>query len=584
MLHTSIAAPPRAVIALDRPTPESPSSLIPPLIAARSHGSDDDDGDRDDAAGESDLHLLHHQRAWNGEKMSSEELDGELSERILEETDPDPFSGSRLDSRNTRKLKTKITKAGRSKAEDAAAGAGEKLEMELPNGSRAMNDRALETAREEISGLKEQLARSQERERGYLVALRAYAGETMGDERSSGSLGSGLEEITDDLRSTFRAKTDQDMFWIRTHEDAQYTYRQMENEVRSLRAELEDQDKVWKGEWERKSAQLLLERDRCRAASHAAQKAVLARDEEVRELRKQLLALKHSISTWRRTEGQVTDDVLTEKFRTLGHDLQNWTINHFRRASLDSSCLSDRTKADIASTVPSYEMLLATNVKLHVIQAVISSIIVREIFACYYFGLSSDHVVNLQELEAYFWTIAPPIMVNKWRAAALSMVRHGEDKAIQARMANRIDIIESRINGLLYELTDAKPSDARHKGLQSIVQQAVELSQILRIQYAQFKVDIPFIGGADDDDDDDEVEPHDEDDDEEGDEDDDDVDDDPLIFDGMTMEDVTAEDEDALGDRDVRCVIFPCVVKYGDEEGNNLHLRNVLVKAKVLRC
>lgn len=54
------------------------------------------------------------------------------------------------------------------------------------------------------------------------------------------------------------------------------------------------------------------------------------------------------------------------------------------------------------------------------------------------------------------------------------------------------------------------------------------------------------------------------------------------MFEIGEMEDVGGEDEEDLSMREIRCVVFPGVVKWGDENGERGYLRNVVVKIKVL--
>jgi hypothetical protein len=39
---------------------------------------------------------------------------------------------------------------------------------------------------------------------------------------------------------------------------------------------------------------------------------------------------------------------------------------------------------------------------------------------------------------------------------------------------------------------------------------------------------------------------------------------------------------DTLNEREIRCAIFPGILKEGDENGERLHLRNVVAKMRVL--
>jgi hypothetical protein len=86
------------------------------------------------------------------------------------------------------------------------------------------------------------------------------------------------------------------------------------------------------------------------------------------------------------------------------------------------------------------------------------------------------------------------------------------------------------------------------------VSAAIELSRLLAVQKAVFRVEMP------------EVLPH-----------------QRTVFDAETMEDVGGEDEDSLVDREICCVTFPGIVKRGDETGAHLlQYRNVIHKARVL--
>lgn len=101
--------------------------------------------------------------------------------------------------------------------------------------------------------------------------------------------------------------------------------------------------------------------------------------------------------------------------------------------------------------------------------------------------------------------------------------------------------MQGRINKVLDELTCSTTTETRDKGLRSIIEQAVELSRLFRVQQAQFKIHMPIIENN-----------H------------------PLLFDAEMMEDITGEDDHELNNQHVDCVIFPCVMKFGDEIGDNV--------------
>jgi len=98
-----------------------------------------------------------------------------------------------------------------------------------------------------------------------------------------------------------------------------------------------------------------------------------------------------------------------------------------------------------------------------------------------------------------------------------------------------------------------KSTNPRNQGLRAIIASAVELSRLLVVQKAIFKVAMP------------EILPH-----------------QRTIFDPATMEDMGGEDEEALDEREISCVAFPGIIKRGDESGGHLQYRNVIAKARVL--
>lgn len=115
------------------------------------------------------------------------------------------------------------------------------------------------------------------------------------------------------------------------------------------------------------------------------------------------------------------------------------------------------------------------------------------------------------------------------------------------------DTIVSNVNGLMSAITNTTPTDARDQGLQALVSSAIELSQLLAVQKAVFRIEMP------------EILPH-----------------QRILFDAETMDDIGGEDEDSLADREICCVTFPGIIKRGDESGGHLQYRNVIAKAMVL--
>lgn len=97
-----------------------------------------------------------------------------------------------------------------------------------------------------------------------------------------------------------------------------------------------------------------------------------------------------------------------------------------------------------------------------------------------------------------------------------------------------------------------RPSEARDAALRLLVNGSVELARLLAVQRAVLRVHMP------------EVRPQ-----------------APVAFEPATMDDVGGLD-DALTTRRVACVVFPGIIKRGDESGAQMQFRNVVAKARVL--
>jgi hypothetical protein len=124
---------------------------------------------------------------------------------------------------------------------------------------------------------------------------------------------------------------------------------------------------------------------------------------------------------------------------------------------------------------------------------------------------------------------------------------------LQTETAAVIDSIVRSVNRIMGSISDAQTSEARDQSLRALINSAIDLSRLLRVQKAIFSIIMPSIEGHQ-----------------------------RTMFDSETMEDIGGEDEDTLNEREIRCVTFPGIVKAGDENGERGHLRNVVAKIRVL--
>jgi activating signal cointegrator complex subunit 1 len=76
--------------------------------------------------------------------------------------------------------------------------------------------------------------------------------------------------------------------------------------------------------------------------------------------------------------------------------------------SIDASGLPEEVIQMLSSAVPAYNALVTTS-KLNVIHAVISKILVDEVFGVYFFGLPDERVRQIQTMEQYLRAIGETI-------------------------------------------------------------------------------------------------------------------------------------------------------------------------------
>jgi hypothetical protein len=143
--------------------------------------------------------------------------------------------------------------------------------------------------------------------------------------------------------------------------------------------------------------------------------------------------------------------------------------------------------------------------------------------------------------------------MNQWRSATLSIIQKGASHKLQSETSKIVDGVVNLVNKIMNSIGDLQHTEARDQSLRSLVNSSIELARLVRIQKAEFGIMMPSIEGHQ-----------------------------QTMFDSNTMEDIGGEDEDTLNEREIRCVVFPGIVKSGDENGERSHLRNVVAKIRVL--
>ncbi|UKZ71681.1 uncharacterized protein TrAtP1_012632 [Trichoderma atroviride] len=356
-------------------------------------------------------------------------------------------------------------------------------------------------------------------------------------------------EFHQELDRLSQTESETATFWQGKHSALNQQYLRTDTELRLLRAEVDVRE---------------AEREELRQGVEVLRRELQEKDDEIRRLRGQVRGLKEFVSTSTRTDDQTSDEVFGDGMTKLGNGLQNWVITNFRKAKLDLSQASDSTLAELGHLVPMYDELIHTS-KVHLLQSIVSSILVEMVFNAYYVGLSEEdtrHFQQMEQLLTFLCSSTDP--VNQWRSSALALLRR-EAHHLHDNTDTFAEAVISRITQLLDSIITSSPpsasastsnssSTARDSALRVLVKNSIELARLLVVQKARLRVYMPSIL------------PHQQ-----------------VLFEPDTMEDIGGEeDEENLASREINCVVFPGVIKHGDENGGHMQYRNVIVKARVL--
>ncbi|KAL6821164.1 hypothetical protein J3E69DRAFT_49197 [Trichoderma sp. SZMC 28015] len=360
-------------------------------------------------------------------------------------------------------------------------------------------------------------------------------------------------EFHQELDKLSQTESETATFWQGKHSALNQQYLRTDTELRLLRAEVDVRE---------------AEREELRQGVEVLRRELQERDDEIRRLRGQVRGLKDFVSTSTRTDDQTSDEVFGDGMTKLGNGLQNWVITNFRKAKLDLTKASDATLTELSQLVPMYEDLIHTS-KVHLLQSIVSSILVEMVFNAYYVGLSEQDTQHIQQMEQLLSSLcASTDVVNQWRSSTLALLRR-EAHHLHDNTDAFAEAVISRITQLLDSIITTSPSSsssssssapaansatARDSALRVLIKNSIELARLLVVQKARLRVYMPSIL------------PHQQ-----------------VLFEPDTMEDMGGEeDEENLANREISCVVFPGVIKHGDENGGHMQFRNVIVKARVL--
>lgn len=191
-------------------------------------------------------------------------------------------------------------------------------------------------------------------------------------------------EFQRELDKLSRNESETASFWQSKHSALNQQFLRTDTELRVLRDEMRARE----AETE----------DLTRGWRDALRSELKGREDEIRGLQAQIRGLKEWVSTSTRADGTTSDEVFGSGMANLGNSLQNWVITYFRKVRIDLSKASETALQELAYLVPMYEELAQT-AKIHLLQSIVSRILVNRIFRAYFVGLSPDQEQQLKETE-----------------------------------------------------------------------------------------------------------------------------------------------------------------------------------------
>ncbi|KAI1506527.1 hypothetical protein F5X99DRAFT_403889 [Biscogniauxia marginata] len=345
-------------------------------------------------------------------------------------------------------------------------------------------------------------------------------------------------EFTKELGRLSQKESETASFWQTKHSNLNQQFLRLDTELRLLRNEVDIKE---------------AERAELRGGWETLRRELKERDDEIRSLKGHISGLKQWVSASTKKSDQTSDEEFGDLMANLRNSLQNWVVSHFRKASFDLKKADQAAVDDLSALVPMYEELAVSETKPHLLQSVVSSILVEMIFKAYFVGLPEEHAAQLSQVEKYLASLGSTETVNQWRAMTLTMLRKEAPSKLQKETEAMTEKVISRINRILNSITDAATTSARDQALRVLVHNSTGLARLLVVQKAAFHVIMPRIL------------PH-----------------QRVLFDSATMDHIGEEDEESLIAREIHCVTFPGIIKIGDENGSHPQFQNVIAKARVL--
>lgn len=329
----------------------------------------------------------------------------------------------------------------------------------------------------------------------------------------------------------------------------------LDTKAHNLQEQLAQKDDFWREEMARKIQEARQDNRGPPQELHSYRTRARIGETQSNGLQRQLTDLKRSISKSTRVETMVTSDsTFKQEMISLAHEMQNWTVNNYRRAKINAS--AQELSSKLAGLVNNRQLERLEPLwagwrpenKISVLQATVAAMVMDIFDDQLLFGLppQAEWAASLRKTAFQLSKVLEPQQYNKWRATTFDTVRQAGAMSAAADSAART--MAEYITTTLDALTVQPNSDGKFSSLQPIVRRAITLAHLFRVQRARFNIELPV----------------------------------PLqAFNPDIMENI-AFDRGAEDGNAIDCATFPAVLKLGDEHGENAQWQNVILKANVV--
>lgn len=442
--------------------------------------------------------------------------------------------------------------AERDRSEDR--GSGERA-LEPGTADRiAELERALEVAKEEQNGLKEELAKVQQHELVFRETIDEYRRQLAGTYHQTKSPPGAFQDSHPASPRSTSISMEYEDIERRNSFDQREDILEHNYELRSKLAQLQDQlisqENIYQSRLNQASTRNDAEWNELTSRLHVTEK-------ESQERLQQLLSLKSSISSLTRMDSQITDSELSESLSQLANRVREWVISNFRRTKLELSNIPPETVEALKAVSPNYKSISPSD-RLALYQALISNTMMHLFRDPIIIGLpETGPFAPIRQLAAFMHDAGAEY--REWRRTTIRCLEKSEAKhALLQEKEKSIHRLSNEIGHQLFTLTSMNVTGNAQSGLEGILNAAADLQHTLLLQKAQYRV--VFFRNQESQ---------------------------QIYFDERRMEsindldDSTDEDGDVVVDRKFAFCVFPCLEKFGDEYGENAEVSNVLLKARV---